>query len=76
MGPDLCFNTKHNDPYKESHHPGYTPLVKLPNDAIRRLGPKPSEAAQKFLKQEEDHTTGSDKIGKPAKGVVGKRSEG
>jgi ectoine hydroxylase len=60
-----CYNTKHNDPYKESHHPNYTPLVKLPNDAIETIGPKPSEAAQSFLKQEEDHTTGSEVIGEP-----------
>jgi hypothetical protein len=62
-----CYNTKHNDPFKDSHHPRYTPLVKLPNDAIEKLGPKPSESAQRFLKQEEDYTTGSDEIGKPAK---------
>ncbi len=70
-----CYNTRHNDPFKESHHPGYAPLAKLPNDAIRQIGPKASEAAQKFLKQAEDHTTGSEEIGKPAQGVVGKRSE-
>jgi len=70
-----CYNTRHNDPYKDSHHPRYTPLLKLPNDAIRTIGPKPSEAAQRFLKQEEDHTTGSKEIGKPAKGVAGRRTE-
>lgn len=59
-----CYNSKHNDPFKESHHPGYTPLVKLPNDAIETIGPQPSAAAQRFLKQEEDYTTGSEEIGK------------
>jgi ectoine hydroxylase-related dioxygenase (phytanoyl-CoA dioxygenase family) len=71
-----CYNTRHNDPFKDSHHPRYTPLLKLPDDAIKTIGPKPSEAAQRFLKQAEDHTTGSEEIGKPASGVVGKRSEG
>ena len=33
-----CYNTKHNDPYKESHHPGYTPLEKVPEEAIREWG--------------------------------------
>jgi ectoine hydroxylase len=61
-----CYNTKHNNPFKESHHPNYTPLVKLPNNAMQTLGVKPSAAAQRFLKQEEDFTTGSDEIGKPA----------
>ena len=26
-----CYNTKMNNPYKESRHPSYTPLVPLPN---------------------------------------------
>jgi ectoine hydroxylase-related dioxygenase (phytanoyl-CoA dioxygenase family) len=60
-----CYNTQHNNPYKDSHHPRYTPLVKLPADAIEKIGPQPSEAALSFLKQEEDHTTGSEKIGEP-----------
>lgn len=29
-----CYNAKSNDPYKESHHPRYTPLVKVANSAI------------------------------------------
>lgn len=27
-----CYNTRHNDPYKESRHPRYTPLQKLDDD--------------------------------------------
>lgn len=30
-----CYNTRHNDPYKESRHPGYSPLAKVGDDAIR-----------------------------------------
>ena len=29
-----CYNAKSNDPYKESHHPRYTPLQKVPDSAI------------------------------------------
>ncbi len=33
-----CFNSRLNDPYKESHHPRYTPLDVLPDDAIMKIG--------------------------------------
>lgn len=29
-----CYNTKTNNPYKESHHPRYTPLKKVPDHSI------------------------------------------
>lgn len=29
-----CYNSKSNNPYKESHHPCYTPLTKVPDNAI------------------------------------------
>jgi ectoine hydroxylase-related dioxygenase (phytanoyl-CoA dioxygenase family) len=29
-----CYNAKSNNPYKESHHPRYTPLEKVPDSAI------------------------------------------
>lgn len=35
-----CYNCKHNDPYKESHHPRYTPLKKVPDSAIKEVGVK------------------------------------
>jgi ectoine hydroxylase len=28
-----CYNARSNDPYLESHHPRYTPLVKVPDSA-------------------------------------------
>jgi len=52
-----CYNTRHNDPYKEHHHPGYTPLAKVSDSAIKTIGAKTSEANQRFLKQDEDDTT-------------------
>lgn len=35
-----CYNAARNDPYKESHHPRYTPLVKVPDAEIRLAGKK------------------------------------
>jgi ectoine hydroxylase len=33
-----CYNARRNDPYKDSHHPRYTPLAKVDDDAIRLVG--------------------------------------
>jgi hypothetical protein len=33
-----CYNAASNDPYKESHHPRYTPLLKVPDFEIRATG--------------------------------------
>ncbi|MEI8107495.1 MAG: phytanoyl-CoA dioxygenase family protein [Verrucomicrobiota bacterium] len=33
-----CYNAKSNDPYKDSHHPRYTPLKKVPNYLIKEVG--------------------------------------
>lgn len=35
-----CYNAKSNDPYKESHHPRYTPLTKVPDAEIKKAGQK------------------------------------
>jgi ectoine hydroxylase len=35
-----CYNAKSNNPYKESHHPRYTPLHKVPDSAIKEAGLK------------------------------------
>jgi hypothetical protein len=35
-----CYNAKANDPYKESHHPRYTPLNVVPDAAIMEVGIK------------------------------------
>ena len=56
-GMICCYNTKHNNPYKEHHHPQYTPLKKLNDSAIKEIGAKPSEAAQRFLQQDNDDTS-------------------
>lgn len=35
-----CYNAARNDPYKESHHPRYTRLQKVPDSAIKAAGLK------------------------------------
>lgn len=33
-----CYNAARNDPYKDSHHPRYTPLHKVDDSAIKAVG--------------------------------------
>lgn len=33
-----CYNTRHNDPYKPSRHPGYTPLEVWPDTKVLEVG--------------------------------------
>jgi len=40
-----CYNARRNDPYKESHHPRYTPLNVVPDAAILEAGAKRFEDA-------------------------------
>ena len=54
-----CYNTKHNNPYKESHHPFYSPIEKLPDTAIKEMGSKLFEKSADFWNPAEDATTGS-----------------
>jgi ectoine hydroxylase len=35
-----CYNAARNNPYKESHHPRYTPLTKVPDGEIKKAGLK------------------------------------
>jgi ectoine hydroxylase-related dioxygenase (phytanoyl-CoA dioxygenase family) len=35
-----CYNAARNDPYKESHHPRYTPLAVVTDTAIKEVGVK------------------------------------
>lgn len=35
-----CYNAARNDPYKESHHPRYTPLKKVPDSEVLKAGNK------------------------------------
>jgi len=33
-----CYNSAANNPYKESHHPGYTPLSKVDDSRVVEVG--------------------------------------
>jgi ectoine hydroxylase-related dioxygenase (phytanoyl-CoA dioxygenase family) len=33
-----CYNAARNDPYRESHHPRYTPLQVVSDSAIKEVG--------------------------------------
>ena len=33
-----CYNARSNDPYKDAQHPRYTPLKKVPDASIRKVG--------------------------------------
>ena len=35
-----CYNAARNDPYKDAHHPRYTPLTVVPDAAIKEVGIK------------------------------------
>jgi ectoine hydroxylase len=35
-----CYNAARNNPYKEAHHPRYTPLTKVPDSEILAAGNK------------------------------------
>lgn len=56
-----CYNAARNNPYKEHHHPRYTPLNKVDDDAIKRAGVKRfgGEAETTFLNPERDHSAKS-----------------
>ena len=56
----ICsYNAARNDPYKESQHPRYTPLVKVPDSQIREYGERRfsgDEASGVWLAEERDTT--------------------
>jgi hypothetical protein len=63
-----CYNTKTNDPYKKAHHPNYTPLKKVDDDMIKKVGAKGTDTNQhSFLDPAEDKTIGAGKEKQAAK---------
>ena len=57
-----CYNAARNDPYKESHHPRYTPLAKVPDAAIEEAGLKrfaDSRVDVAWLETREDRSAAS-----------------
>ena len=49
-----CYNARGNDPYKDSVHPRYTPLEKLPDSAIREMGAKRSDPSKPFAESDSE----------------------
>ncbi|HYK88778.1 MAG TPA: phytanoyl-CoA dioxygenase family protein [Acidobacteriota bacterium] len=57
-----CYNTRENDPFREHHHPRYTPLVKVDDSMIRLIGARGAGVDQEsFLDPSRDRTTGAGK---------------
>jgi ectoine hydroxylase len=57
-----CYNAARNDPYKEAHHPRYTPLSKVPDSAIRDAGLRrfaDTNAEVAWLEEAKDHSARS-----------------
>lgn len=55
-----CYNAARNDPYKDSHHPRYTPLKKVNDDMIKNIGIKRFESQEKnvdWLDPEKDKSS-------------------
>jgi hypothetical protein len=57
-----CYNAARNDPYKDSHHPRYTPLSKVDDDAILLSGVKLSAREKEFIDPAEDKTSAGEKV--------------
>ena len=55
-----CYNTRHNDPYKSSHHPGYEKLEKNDDDALRSLGVELFGDDTEFWDPKQDATVGDE----------------
>ncbi|MET0309122.1 MAG: phytanoyl-CoA dioxygenase family protein [Sphingomonas sp.] len=59
-----CYNAKSNDPYKESHHPRYTPLEIVPDEAIL------AAAERRFTGADDDAAWLDDAEDRSARGLV------
>jgi ectoine hydroxylase len=54
-----CYNAARNNPFMESHHPRYTPLIKVPDEAILEAGLKrfkESDASAGWLDPDSDYS--------------------
>ncbi len=56
-----CYNKASNNPYKPHHHPQYTPLERLPDEAVAAAGVR--VAARAYMEVGEDETTEARKAG-------------
>jgi ectoine hydroxylase-related dioxygenase (phytanoyl-CoA dioxygenase family) len=59
-----CYNKATNDPYKDHHHPRYTPLALVPDEAVLAAGDRIGDAAGRwFLEEGKDETTEAQRAG-------------
>jgi ectoine hydroxylase len=56
-----CYNRASNDPYKEHHHPRYTPLKKVEDAAVKAVGFKTSDPNTAYYEVAKDETVGAGK---------------
>ena len=49
-----CYTATYNTPYNEPHHPGYQPLQKVPDTAIKKVGARGLSSKTEFLRLEDD----------------------
>lgn len=49
-----CYNAARNDPFKDSHHPRYTPLAKAEDAAVNLAGARASDEEKAFLDPSSD----------------------
>jgi len=58
-----CYNTRHNNPYKASHHPGYEPLQRVPDSRLKEIGARLFADTTEFWDPSGDQTVGAGKGG-------------
>lgn len=51
-----CYNRASNNPYKEHHHPRYTPIARVPDTAIKEAGARVTGQARQFYDAKVDET--------------------
>ena len=56
-----CYNTKHNNPYKSSHHPFYEKLEKVSDSRLKEMAEKLFSEATEFWDPARDKTVGAAK---------------
>jgi ectoine hydroxylase len=58
-----CYNTRHNNPFKPSHHPFYEPLTKVPDSRLKEMGVSLFPQGAEFWDPAGDKTVGASKTG-------------
>jgi len=56
-----CYNTRHNNPYKASHHPSYEKLETVPDTRLKEVGARLFAEGTEFWDPTTDQTVGTGK---------------